>query len=70
MSTTPPIRTLIVDDEPLARDVMRLLLQRQADVEIVGECGHGAEAITALERGADSTSSGPWGPSACRSRSS
>jgi two-component system, LytTR family, response regulator len=39
------IRTLLVDDEPLAREGLRLLLQGEADVEIVGEAADGAEAI-------------------------
>lgn len=43
------IRTLIVDDEPLARERLRSLLAAEADVEIVGECGDGREAIAALE---------------------
>jgi two-component system LytT family response regulator len=42
------IRTLIVDDEPLARSSLRSLLQRDVDIEIVGECGSGAEAIAAV----------------------
>ena len=37
------IRTLIVDDEPLARDGVRLRLGR--DFEVVGECGNGADAV-------------------------
>jgi two-component system LytT family response regulator len=44
------IRTLIVDDEPLAREGMRLLLGRVADVEIVGEAGDGQAAIDAIRR--------------------
>jgi two-component system LytT family response regulator len=42
------IRTLIVDDEPLARDRLRTLLQREPDITIVGECGDGQEAIGAI----------------------
>jgi two-component system, LytTR family, response regulator len=42
------IRTLIVDDEPLARASLRSLLQRDADIEIVGEYGSGADAIAAV----------------------
>lgn len=40
-----PIRTLIVDDEPLARDRIKRFLRDEADVEIVGECGNGVDAI-------------------------
>lgn len=39
------IRVLIVDDEELARDAVRLLLESEADIEIVGECADGASAV-------------------------
>lgn len=39
------IRALIVDDEPLARQRVRLLLVEEPDVEVVGECGDGFEAV-------------------------
>lgn len=32
------IKVLIVDDEPLARENLRVFLQEQSDIEIVGEC--------------------------------
>lgn len=38
------IRTLIVDDEPLARRRINSLLQKRSDVEIIGECKNGREA--------------------------
>lgn len=44
-----PIRILIVDDEPLARDTIRLLLDEQDDVEIVGEAKDGDEAVSMIE---------------------
>ena len=40
-----PIRTLIVDDEQLARDEMRFLLAGEKDIEIVAEAAGGREAI-------------------------
>lgn len=43
------IRTLIVDDEPLARARIRGLLAEEPDVEVVGECTNGLEAIEAIE---------------------
>jgi two-component system LytT family response regulator len=44
-------RTLIVDDEPLARESIRVLLERDRDVEIVGECsGIDAAALVARTR--------------------
>ena len=39
------IRTIIVDDEPLARSNLRLLLRLDPEIEIVAECGSGAEAL-------------------------
>jgi two-component system, LytTR family, response regulator len=41
-------RTLIVDDEPLARSSVKQLLRDDPTVEIIGECGSGAEAITRI----------------------
>jgi DNA-binding response OmpR family regulator len=48
--TAPPIRALIVDDEPLGRARLRALLARQADVQLAGECAEGDEAIAAIAR--------------------
>jgi two-component system LytT family response regulator len=42
------IRALIVDDEPLARQRVRLLLGEEADVEIVGEAADGLEAVAQI----------------------
>jgi two-component system LytT family response regulator len=44
------IRTLIVDDEPLARQGIRQLLQNEPDMVVAGECANGAEALELLER--------------------
>lgn len=44
------IRTLIVDDEPLARERLRSFLKAEPAVEMVGECGSGTEAIAAIRR--------------------
>ena len=43
------IRVLIVDDEPPARQNLRVLLARQPDVEVVAEAGSGTRAIRAIE---------------------
>ena len=43
-------RTIVVDDEPLARQALRLLLSPEEDFAIVAECTHGAEAIDAIRR--------------------
>jgi DNA-binding response OmpR family regulator len=48
--TAPRIRALIVDDEPLARARLRGLLAKHADMQLVGECAEGGEAIAAIER--------------------
>jgi len=45
---TVPIRTLIVDDEPLARERLRALLADRPAFAIVGECANGGEAVEAL----------------------
>jgi two-component system LytT family response regulator len=44
------IRTLVVDDEPMARERVLTLLQQQPDIEVVGECADGAQALSAIER--------------------
>jgi two-component system LytT family response regulator len=42
------IRVVVVDDEPLARERVRGLLEQQPDVEIVAECADGLEALEAI----------------------
>jgi two-component system LytT family response regulator len=42
---TRPLRVLLVDDEPPALRRMRRMLAAEPDVEVVGECGTGAEAV-------------------------
>ncbi len=42
------VRALIVDDEPLARDFVRRTADSLPGVQIVGECGDGAEAVAAI----------------------
>lgn len=42
------IRSLIVDDEPLARKKIRAFLKDFPDLDIVGECGSGHEATEAI----------------------
>jgi two-component system LytT family response regulator len=61
MKTAPPpavrpespdtrIRTILVDDEPAARRGLRLLLERDRAIEIVGEAANGAEAAELMRR--------------------
>jgi two-component system LytT family response regulator len=42
-------RALVVDDEPLARQRILHLLEKEADFEVVGECANGVEAVKAIE---------------------
>jgi two-component system, LytTR family, response regulator len=42
------IRTVVADDEPLARSKLRLLLQTEPDVRVVAECGNGLETVEAV----------------------
>jgi two-component system LytT family response regulator len=50
LSPAPRIRTLIADDEPLARHGVRLLLERDDGIEIVGEASGGVEAADLILR--------------------
>jgi two-component system, LytTR family, response regulator len=43
-------RAVIVDDEPPARVTLRVLLEGEPDFAIAAECGHGEEALAAVER--------------------
>ena len=45
-----PIRTLIVDDEPIARQVLRDELRSVGDVEVVGEAANGGDALVQIKR--------------------
>ena len=45
-----PLRILIVDDEPLARERVRAFLREEPDVEIIGECGNGPDASETIRR--------------------
>lgn len=47
---TRSIRTLVVDDQPVARDRLVGLLAEEPDVELVGTCATGAEAVRAIRR--------------------
>jgi two-component system, LytTR family, response regulator len=47
---TQPIRTLVVDDDPIARDRILALLDDEPDIEVVGHCADGIEAIPRIRR--------------------
>lgn len=42
------IRTLIADDEPLARSNLSVLLRLDSEIEVVSECGSGVEALAEI----------------------
>jgi two-component system, LytTR family, response regulator len=44
------IRTVIVDDEPLARERLRTWLEAESDFELVAECGDGRQAVEVITR--------------------
>jgi two-component system LytT family response regulator len=50
MSDAASITALIVDDEPLGRDLVRHMLAAHADFHVVGECGDGEKALAAIKR--------------------
>lgn len=52
MTDATRIRALVVDDEPLARELIREMLENDSEVEIVGECANGREAVEAIRSSA------------------
>jgi len=47
---TVKIRVLVVDDEPLARERVRQLLESEPDLELIGECSDGVSAVQAIRK--------------------
>ena len=47
-TSSPSIRVLIVDDEPLARRGIAVRLRKQLDIAVVGQCESGEEALTSI----------------------
>src|SRR5438552_18853854 len=45
MTGVEPIRVLVVDDHALFRRGLEMVLAQEADIEVVGEAGDGAEAV-------------------------
>jgi len=43
------IRTVVVDDEPVARQRIMGLLSQETDIEVVGECSTGPQAVSVIE---------------------
>jgi response regulator NasT len=47
---TPRIRVLVVDDHAVVRSGLRLLLEKEKDIEVVAEAGDGEDAVTLVEQ--------------------
>ena len=45
-----PLRVIVVDDEPLARNGLADLVRRDPDLKVVEECGNGIAAVEAIRR--------------------
>ncbi len=46
---TDPVRVMVVDDQRLMREGLRILLELGPDIEVVGEASDGAEALARYE---------------------
>lgn len=49
MTTQDRIRAFLVEDEPLAREKLRTMLRKDAEIEIVGEAANGKQAVEGIE---------------------
>ena len=49
-ATSPRLRTIIVDDEALARRGIEIRLQAHSDIDVVAQCVNGREALEAIAR--------------------
>jgi two-component system LytT family response regulator len=50
MLLNAPVRAMIVDDEPVARDAVRALLAEHSTITVVGEAANGREAASEIQR--------------------
>lgn len=50
LRTNMQIKTIIIDDEPLARQVIREFLQAFRQVEVIAECENGRQAVTTINQ--------------------
>src|SRR5450432_3317330 len=55
MFSRPPLifqnmKTIIIDDEPLARSIIREYLQHHPELELVAECNDGFEGVKAIQQ--------------------
>lgn len=44
------IKTILIDDEPLARSIVKEYLQQYTNIEVVQECGDGYEGLKAIQQ--------------------
>lgn len=44
------IKTLLIDDEPLSREIVKAYLRTFNDIEVVGECNDGFEGVKAIQQ--------------------
>ena len=49
-NVTASVRVIVVDDDPLVRTAIAMILARAPDIEVVGEAADGAEVLTAVDR--------------------
>lgn len=47
---TQQIRVLLIDDHPIVRSGIRMLLEQAGDIEVVGEANHGIDAVALVKR--------------------
>lgn len=45
-----PFKVLIIDDEPLARQLVGKYLETHSELEVIGECGNGFEALKSIQQ--------------------
>ncbi|MGG2396848.1 response regulator [Pseudomonas sp. SH1-B] len=50
MTSAKRIRVLVIDDHPILREGIAAVIANQADIELVGEAGDGAEALECFRR--------------------
>ena len=50
MTERHPLTVMIVDDHPVVRDGLNAMLSTEADIQVVGEAGTGAEALSLLAK--------------------
>ena len=44
------MKTIIIDDEPLARSIIREYLQNHPEIELIAECNDGFEGVKAIQQ--------------------